>query len=84
LSYTTSHNALSAAGMAYSVKQLAARVQSQLGAAKQIVSSAEVMIGTEQVTSQLSRQALGAASQAHQRSTEGREVLAQSITRMHQ
>ncbi|WP_425540600.1 methyl-accepting chemotaxis protein [Pseudomonas fluorescens] len=84
LSYTTSHNALSAAGVAYSVKQLAARVQSQLGAAQQIVSSAEVMIGTEQVTSQLSRQALGAASQAHQRSTEGREVLAQSITRMHQ
>ncbi|WP_371315686.1 methyl-accepting chemotaxis protein [Pseudomonas sp. F9001] len=84
LSYTTSHNALSAAGVAYSVKQLAARLQSQLGAAKQIVSSAEVMIGTEQVTSQLSRQALGAASQAHQRSTEGREVLAQSITRMHQ
>ncbi|WP_426131891.1 methyl-accepting chemotaxis protein [Pseudomonas sp. DWP1b1] len=84
LSYTTSHNALSAAGVAYSVKQLAARVQSQLGAAKQIVSSAEVMIGTEKVTSQLSREALGAASQAHQRSTEGREVLAQSITRMHQ
>ncbi|WP_438810859.1 methyl-accepting chemotaxis protein [Pseudomonas reactans] len=84
LSYTTSHNALSAAGVAFSVKQLAARVQSQLGAAKQIVSSAEVMIGTEKVTSQLSREALVAASQAHQRSTEGREVLAQSITRMHQ
>ncbi|MFL1564414.1 methyl-accepting chemotaxis protein [Pseudomonas sp. O64] len=84
LSYTTSHNALSAAGVAYSVKQLAARLQSQLSAAKQIVSSAEVMIGTEKVTSQLSRQALGAATQAHQRSTEGREVLAQSITRMHQ
>lgn len=84
LSYTTSHNALSAAGVAYSVKQLAARVQSQLSAAKQIVSNAEVMIGTEKVTSQLSRQALGAASQAHQRSTEGREVLTQSITRMRQ
>ncbi|WP_424088107.1 methyl-accepting chemotaxis protein [Pseudomonas sp.] len=84
LSYTTSHNALSAAGVAYSVKQLAARVQSQLGAAKQIVSSAEVMIGTEKVTSQLSREALQAASQAHQRSTEGREVLVKSITRMHQ
>ncbi|KAF2406982.1 methyl-accepting chemotaxis protein [Pseudomonas antarctica] len=83
LSYTTSHNALSAAGVAYSVKQLAARLQSQLSAAKQIVSSAEVMIGTEKVTSQLSRQALSAASQAHQRSTEGREVLAQSITGMH-
>ncbi len=84
LSYTTSHNALSAAGVAYSVKQLAARLQSQLSAAQQIVNSAEVMIGTEQVTSQLSHQALGDASQAHQRSTEGREVLAQSITRMHQ
>lgn len=84
LSYTTSHNALSAAGVAYSVKQLAARLQSQLSAAKQIVSSAEVMIGTEKVTSQLSREALQAASQAHRRSTEGSEVLAQSITRMHQ
>ncbi|HCT05603.1 MAG TPA: chemotaxis protein [Pseudomonas sp.] len=84
LSYTTSHNALSAAGVAYSVKQLAGRLQSQLSAAKQIVGSAEVMIGTEKVTSQLSRQALEAASQAHRRSTEGREVLAQSITRMHQ
>lgn len=55
LSFTTSHNALSAAGVAFSVKQLATRLQSQLSAAQQIVSSAEVMIGTEQVTSQLSR-----------------------------
>ncbi|VVO39219.1 hypothetical protein PS723_05661 [Pseudomonas fluorescens] len=84
LSYTTSHNALSAAGVAFSVKQLAARVQSQLDAAARIVSSAEVMIGTEQVTSQLSRQALSAASEAHQSSIEGRTVLAESITRMHQ
>ncbi|MDQ0740089.1 methyl-accepting chemotaxis protein [Pseudomonas sp. W4I3] len=84
LSHTTSHNALSAAGVAYSVKQLAARLQSQLSASQQIVSSAQVMIGTEHVTSQLSRQALGAAGQAHQRSSEGREVLVQSITRMHQ
>ena len=84
LSHTTSHNALSAAAVAYSVKQLAARVQSQLGAAQQIVSSAEVMIDTEKLTSQLSREALAAASQAHQRSTEGREVLGLSITRMHQ
>ena len=33
LSYTTSHNALSAAGVAYSVKQLAGKLQSQLDAA---------------------------------------------------
>src|SRR5690606_25203351 len=41
LSYTTSHNALSAAGVAFSVKQLADKLQSQLGAAAQIVSNAE-------------------------------------------
>ncbi|MGY4495762.1 methyl-accepting chemotaxis protein [Pseudomonas sp. TE3610] len=84
LSHTTSHNALSAAGVAFSVRQLAARVQSQLGAAAQIVSSAEVMIGTEQATSQLSQQALGAASEAHRHGVAGREVLAESIHRMHQ
>jgi hypothetical protein len=58
LSYTTSHNALSAAGVAFSVKQLADKLQSQLGAAAQIVSNAEVMIATEQATSILSREAL--------------------------
>jgi len=84
LSRTTSHNALSAAGVAFSVRQLAARVQSQLGAAAQIVSSAEVMIGTEQVTSQLSEQALGAAGEVHRHGVAGREVLAVSIARMHQ
>ena len=84
LSYTTSHNALSAAGVAFSVKQLAGKLQSQLDAAARIVSSAEVMIETEQATSQLSRQALGAASEAHRSSAEGRTVLAESINRMHQ
>ncbi len=84
LSRTTSLNALSAAGVAFSVRQLAARVQSQLAAAAQIVSSAEVMIGTEQVTSELSQQALGAASEAHRHGVAGREVLAASIARMHQ
>ncbi|MGN7740959.1 hypothetical protein ACTJKT_13310 [Pseudomonas sp. 22526] len=38
LSYSTSHNALSAAGVAYSVRQLAGRVQSQLDSAARIVS----------------------------------------------
>ncbi|WP_347905755.1 methyl-accepting chemotaxis protein [Pseudomonas purpurea] len=84
LSYSTTHNALSAAGVAFSVKQLAGKLQSQLDAAARIVSSAEVMIGTEKTTSQLSRQALGAASEAHQSSAEGRTVLADSIVRMHQ
>ncbi|WP_409201521.1 methyl-accepting chemotaxis protein [Pseudomonas fluorescens] len=84
LSYTTSHNALSAAGVAYSVKQLADKLQSQLNAAAQIVSNAEVMIATEQVTSKLSRDALGAASEAHQSGAAGRKELVESIARMHQ
>lgn len=83
LSYTTSHNALSAAGVAFSVRQLAGRIQSQLDAAEQIVSSADVMITTEQATSQLSQQALAAASEARQSSDAGRSVLAESISRMH-
>lgn len=84
LSYTTSHNALSAAGVAFAVKQLADKLQSQLGAAAQIVSNAEVMIATEQATSTLSRAALGAASEAHQSSAAGRSELSESISRMHQ
>lgn len=84
LSYTTSHNALSAAGVAFSVKQLADKLQSQLGAAAQIVSNAEVMIATEQATSTLSRQALSAASEAHQSGAAGRTELIESIARMHQ
>ncbi|QBF26103.1 methyl-accepting chemotaxis protein [Pseudomonas tructae] len=83
LSRTTSHNALSAAGVAFSVRQLADKLQSQLDSAAQIVSSAEVMIGTEKATSQLSQQALVAARSAHESSASGRSVLAESIQRMH-
>ncbi|WP_339071447.1 methyl-accepting chemotaxis protein [Pseudomonas idahonensis] len=83
LSYSTTHNALSAAGVAYSVTQLAGKLQSQLDAAARIVGNAEVMIKTEQATSQLSRQALEAASEAHASSAEGRTVLGESISRMH-
>ncbi|WP_285420247.1 methyl-accepting chemotaxis protein [Pseudomonas sp. efr-133-TYG-5] len=84
LSYSTSHNALSAAGVAFSVKELASKLQSQLDAAAQIVSNAEVMIATEQATSQLSREALGAASEAHHSSAAGRSELVDSIARMRQ
>ncbi len=83
LSFTTSHNALSAASVAFSVRQLSARVQSQLKAAEQVVSNAEVMIATEQQTAQLSQQALAAASQARHSSEAGRSVLVESIERMH-
>ncbi|MFK4078411.1 methyl-accepting chemotaxis protein [Pseudomonas qingdaonensis] len=84
LAQATSHNALSAAGVAHAVQQLADKLQSQLVSAAQIVSSAEVMIGTEKATSQLSQQALGAAREAHHSSAAGRTVLAESIQRMHQ
>ncbi|MCP1479364.1 methyl-accepting chemotaxis protein [Pseudomonas chlororaphis] len=83
LSCSTSHNALSAAGVAYSVRQLAGRVQSQLDSAARIVSSAEAMIHTEQLAAQLSQQALSAASEAHRSSAEGSAVLGESIARMH-
>ncbi len=79
----TSHNALSAAAVAHSVQQLAARVQSQLGAAEEIVGSAEIMIATEQTSAQLSQQALEAARSAHGSSVAGSAVLAESIQRMH-
>ncbi|WP_394366630.1 methyl-accepting chemotaxis protein [Pseudomonas oryziphila] len=79
----TSHNALSAAAVAYAVQQLAARVQSQLGAAEEIVGSAEIMIATEQASAQLSHQALEAARSAHGSSVAGSAVLAESIQCMH-
>jgi len=78
----TSHNALSAAAVAHSVQQLAARVQSQLRAAQEIVGSAEIMITTEQATAQLSQQALAAARSAHDSSVTGSAVLGESIQRM--
>ena len=64
LSHNTSQNALSAAGVAFSVKRLAEKLQSQLDAAEQIVGSAEVMIHTERATSNLARQAMDAATRA--------------------
>jgi methyl-accepting chemotaxis protein len=80
----TSHNALSAAAVAHAAQQLAARVQSQLGAAQEIVGSAEAMITTEKASAQLSQQALAAARSAHGSSLTGSAVLGESIQRMHQ
>ncbi|WP_254074930.1 methyl-accepting chemotaxis protein [Pseudomonas graminis] len=84
LSRSTSHNALSAAAVAFSVRQLAGKLQSQVNAAEQIVSSADVMITTERATSTLSQQALSAASQARESSGAGLSVLNESIGLMHQ
>ncbi|MNF65600.1 Methyl-accepting chemotaxis protein CtpL [compost metagenome] len=84
LSFSVSHNALSAAGVAYSVQHLAARVESQVDAAARIVGNAEVMIATEAQTSALSRQAVEAAIEARQSSDAGRRVLVDTIGRMQQ
>ena len=84
LSRSTSRNALSAAAVAFAVRQLAGKLKSQVSAAEQIVSSAEVMIATERATSALSQQALGAASQARESSGAGLNVLNASIGLMHQ
>ena len=84
LSRTTSGNALSAAEVAYSVKQLAQRLASQLQAAVSIVGNAEVRIATEEQTSLLSQRTLEAAHDARRSSDEGLLVLRQSIARMHQ
>ena len=84
LSRSTSHNALSAAGVSYSVQRLVERLESQLAAAEQIVGSAEVMIHTERATSSLARQAMDAATQARAGSDVGRSELQQAIARMHQ
>ncbi len=84
LSYSVSHNALSAAGVAYSAQRLAERVESQVTAAAQIVGSAEVMIATEAQTSALSKQAVEAAIEARQSSDAGRRVLVDTIGRMQQ
>ncbi|MBO3274250.1 methyl-accepting chemotaxis protein [Pseudomonas schmalbachii] len=84
LSQGISHNALSAAGVSYSVQQLVDRLESQLLAAEQIVGSAEVMIHTERATSNLARQAMESATQARVGSDAGRSELQAAIARMHQ
>ncbi|MGL4317555.1 MAG: methyl-accepting chemotaxis protein [Pseudomonas sp.] len=83
LSCTTSHNALSAAGVAFAVKQLGERLESQLDAAARIVASAQVMIETEACTSRLSQEAQASAREARQGSDTGRGVLRGAIAHMH-
>ena len=83
LSHATTHNALAAASVAWSVDLLAGRVQSQLGTAADIVASADAMIETEAATASLSEEALAAAGQAFRSCDEGRSNLVASIEGMH-
>lgn len=84
LSRSVSYNALSSAGVAYSVKQLAQRLDSQLKAVASIFNSAESMIVTEAQAARLSQQAVGAAVESRQSSDEGRRVLVDTVGRMQQ
>ena len=84
LSFSTSHNALSAAGVAFSVQRLAEKLTSQLDAAERIVGSAEAMIHTEEAASSLSRHAVGAAIEARESSSAGQRVLLDTIAQMRQ
>ncbi|UFH51686.1 methyl-accepting chemotaxis protein [Pseudomonas sp. KNUC1026] len=79
----TSQNALSAAGVAWSVKQLAQRLESQLASAAQIVDSAQAMIHTVDSTAAQGSQALEAASSVHACAGAGQAALEESIQRMH-
>lgn len=84
LSRSVSYNALSSAGVAYSVQQLAQRLDSQVHSVTQISSSAESMIVTETQAARLSQQAVGAALESRQSSDEGRRVLVDTVGRMQQ
>ena len=84
LSYRTSHNALSAAGVAFSVQRLGEKLHSQLDAAARIVASADVMIQTEEATTSRSQRAVSAAIEARQSSAAGHALLGEAILCMHQ
>ncbi|MFC3607378.1 methyl-accepting chemotaxis protein [Stutzerimonas tarimensis] len=83
LSQTTTHNALSAAEVAFSVRRLGERLDSQLEGADRIVVSAQAMIATEEHTAQLSQQAVHAANEARQSSDSGLQVVRQTMGNMH-
>ena len=84
LSQSTTHNALSAAGVSFSVQRLAQKLESMLDAAARIVTSAEQMIVTEDTAAQLSEQGLEAASIVRGNSDDARTGLREAITCMHQ
>lgn len=83
LSQTTSENALAAADVAFSVKALGHRLDSQVANAHRVVEGAQAMIVTEEQAVRLSQQALTAANEARQSSDTGMQVVRQTITCMH-
>ena len=84
LSRSTSHNALSAAGVSFAVQRLAQKLESMLGAAARIVASAEQMIVTEDAAARLSQQGLEASTQMRDNSATASADLREAGTCMHQ
>jgi methyl-accepting chemotaxis protein len=84
LSRSTCHNALSAAQVAFGVKQMADKLQSQLQVVEQVSVGAQAMTDTEQASAQRAEQTLSAAHAVRERSDEGQKALQQAIARMQQ
>ncbi|WP_439887061.1 methyl-accepting chemotaxis protein [Pseudomonas sp. MBLB4123] len=84
LSRHTCHNALSAAQVAHAVQQLAAKLQSQLGAIAQVSQGAEAITHTEQDSARRAEQTLAAAQTVRQNSASGQQAVQQAIARMQQ
>ncbi|SDI74153.1 methyl-accepting chemotaxis protein [Pseudomonas flavescens] len=84
LSQHTCHNALSAAQVAFTVQQLAGKLQSQLAAVEQIGEGAHAVTRTEQSNAERAGQTLGAAQTVRASSATGQAELQQAISRMQQ
>ncbi|MBA1273119.1 methyl-accepting chemotaxis protein [Stutzerimonas azotifigens] len=84
LSRHTCHNALAAAQVAFSVEQLANKLQSQLGALGEIASGAQAMTDTEQHSAERASQAQQAAEAVRRTGDEGRRGLLRAAERMQQ
>ena len=84
LSRSTCQNALAAAQVAFGVRQMADKLQSQLQAVEQVSQGAQLMTDTEQASAQRAEQTLAAAHAVRERSDEGQKALQQAIARMQQ
>ena len=84
LSRSTCHNALSAAQVAFAVRQLGEQQQAQLARVEQVTEGAQGMTATEQDSAARAQQALAAAQAVRQRSGDGQLELQQAIEGMQQ
>ncbi|GGJ85611.1 methyl-accepting chemotaxis protein [Pseudomonas matsuisoli] len=82
LSQHTTHNALSAAEVAYTVQQLGNKLKSQLAAVEQIGEGAHAVTHTEQRNAERASQTQHAAQTVRTSSASGQAELQQAIARM--